>query len=147
MANAWRICEEMGIQIVSRKNGWAGELQARQTRSRATIKEIAEAGEAIGYPEMVYDVLGLFLASEANACQLYGETIQGVARWVLAARLRTADIPFVRPAFAEIDLAMIREAVQHHRIQNRPPQIGLMVAGLMEEAVAAIDLRKHRKSA
>lgn len=143
MASAWRICSEMGIDIVSKKHFRAGPLEPRQTRSRAAIKEVAETGEAIGYPEMIYDVLGLFLASEANERQLYGDSIHGVSRWVQAARLRTADIPFIRPAFSEIDLGLVRESVQHHRIQNRPPQIGFMIAGFMEDAISQILLGRR----
>lgn len=101
-------------------------------------------GQKAGYPELIYDVLGLFLASEVNAHQLYGESIHGVGRWMLATRLRTDDVPFIRPAFAEIDMGMVRAAVQHHRIPNRPPQIGFMVAGLMEPAIEAIDLNRKR---
>ena len=144
MASAWRVCEEMGIQIVAKRHFKAGPLEPRQTRSRAAIKEIAETGAEIGYPELVYDVLGLFLTSETNERQLYGEVIHGVAKWVQAANLRTADIPFVRPAFSEVDLGLIRETVMHHRILNRPPQIALLVAGMMEPALEKIDINRKR---
>lgn len=144
MANSWKICAEMGISIVPKRTHSNGPLAPRQTRSRRTIREVAEAGEAISYPELVYDVLGLFLASDKNSCQLYGETIQGVSRWVVASRLRTADIPFIRPAFSEIDLGFVRESVMHYRIQNRPPQIGFMVSGLMEPALEQIDFNRRR---
>ena len=146
MSNAWRICQEMGIQIVAKRNFRAGPLEPRQTRSRAAIKEIAETGEAMSYPELVYDVLGLFLASEANSRQLYGENIHGVGRWLIAARLRTADIPFISPAFSRIDMGMIRDSVQHYRIPNRPPQIAFMVAGLLEPALEQINVNRRRSA-
>ena len=147
MANVWRICQEMGIDVVPKKRFRAGPLEPRQTRSRAAIKQTAETGEAIGYNELVYDVLGLIIASDGNARQLYGETIQGVARWVIASRLRTADIPFIQPAFCAVDLGMVRESVMHYRIANRPPQIAFMTAGLLEPALEQINLSRGRKQA
>lgn len=146
MSSAWRICAEMGITIVAKRNFRTGPLEPRQTRSRAAIKEIAETGQTIGYPELVYDVLGLFLASPVNERQLYGECLHGVARWLQSARLRTEDIPFIRPAFSEIDMGFVRNAVQHYRIPNRPPQIGFMVAGLMEPALEQIDINRRRRA-
>lgn len=145
MASAWKIAAEMGITIASKKSDHRkGPLPPKTTRSRATIRLIAEQGEAIGYKEMVYDVIGLFLASEANQTMLYGDLMMGVAGWIKAANLRTADIPFIRPAFCEIDLGTVREAVAHYRIPNRPPQISFMLAGFMEPAVEAIDLGRRR---
>lgn len=145
MASAHRICAEMGIHLVSKKqDSRVGPLAPKQTRSRAMIKDIAETGEKIGYPELIYDVLGLFLSSEINQCQLYGDNIQGVAKWLQSARLRTADIPFIIPAFQEVDMGMVREAVQHHRIPVRVPQIAFMVAGLLEPALYQIDKRSRQ---
>ena len=141
MASAWRVCEQMGIQMLSKRHFRNGPLEPRQTRSRAAIKQTAETGEAMQYPELVYDVLGLIIASDGNARQLYGETIQGVARWVIASRLRTADIPFIQPAFCEINLGLVRESVMHYRIANRPPQIAFMTAGLLEPAMEMINYR------
>ena len=143
MANAWRISQEMGIRIVSKKGEHRkGPLEPRQTRSRASIKSVAEHGEAIGYPDMVYDVLGLFLASEGNQRQLFGENIIGVSLWMKAANIRTSDIPFLTPAFNEIDMGLVRSLVLHHKIPHRAPQIGNLVAGMMEDAVEAIDLKR-----
>lgn len=146
VANAWRICSEMGIEIVAKRHFRAGPLGGRQTRSRAAIKEVAEAGDSIGYPDLIYDVLGLFLTSQANERQLYGENIHGVARWLQSANLRTADIPFIRPAFADLDMGMVRESVMHYRIPMRAPQIAFMLAGLMEPALEQIDLNRRQRA-
>jgi hypothetical protein len=147
MASAWKICAEMGITLVSKRNFRSGDLEPKQTRSRAAIKELAETGEETGYPELIYDVLGLFLASETNQRQLYGENLHGVARWLIAARLRTADIPFVSPAFSRIDMGAVRGAVLHYNIPMRAPQIAFMLAGLMEPALEQINVIQGRKSA
>lgn len=146
MASAWRICEQMGIEMVPKARKNQGPLPPRQTRSRATIKDIAETGERMGYPDLIFDVLGLFLASERNQRQLYGENIQGVARWVIASRLRTADVPFIQPAFSEIDMGMVRGSVLHYQIPQRSPQIAFMLAGLMEEPLEQINLNRRRRA-
>lgn len=146
MANAWRICSEMGIEIVPRSRKYEGPLRPRQTRSRATIKDVAETGNRIGYPDLVYDVLGLFLASPANERQLYGENIQGVARWLQSANLGTADVPFIRPAFSEIDMGWVRQSVLHYCIPMRAPQIAFVLASLMEPALEQIDLNRRQRA-
>lgn len=147
MASSHRICQEMGIQIVAKRHFKAGPLEPRQTRSRAAIKEIAETGAEIGYPEMVYDVLGLFLTSEVNSRHLYGECIRGVGHWLRHSPLRTADIPFIRPAFAEINMAHVYQTVQCHRMPVRPVQIGILIAVQMADALEAIDINRKRTTA
>jgi len=136
----------MGIQIVPRHAFRNGPLEPKQTRSRAAIKEIAETGIEIGYDELIYDVLGLFRTSPTNERQLYGENIKGVSIWIRSARLRTADITFIRPAFALVDMGMVREAVLYHKIPNQAPQVAFMVAGMMESALEQIGIDRNRKA-
>lgn len=146
MASAWKICAEMGITIVSKRHFRSGPLEPKQTRSRDSIKQVAETGEAMGYPDLIYDVLGLFLASETNQRQLYGENIRGVSLWIIGAKLRTADIPFISPAFSGVDMGMVRESVMHYRIPQRAPQIAFMLAGLMEPALEQINASRRQRA-
>lgn len=144
MSNAWRICQEMGLKLVAKRNYRAGPLAPRETRSRAAIKELAEIGPEVGYPELVYDALGLFLTSEINSRHLYGECIRGVGHWLRYSPLRTADIPFIRPAFAEINMAHVYQTVQCHKMPVRPVQIGILIAVQMADALEAIDINRRR---
>lgn len=138
MANAWRICHAMGVTLHSKKDRHPQILPPKHTWARKTIKDVAEEGERAGDPEHIYNVLSLFMTSEVNKTQLHGECIYGVSRWALAARVTSADIAFIAPAFADVDLKVIRDLVHLYRIPHRPPQIALLVAGAMHEAMEAI---------
>ena len=134
MPNAHRIARECGIVLHGRRtrHPCTDSLPARHTWSRRAIYDAALAGQREDLPEHVYDILGLFLTSDQNATQLYGDAIGGVSKWALRNRVTTEEVTFLRPAFAEIDLKVIRSAVLHHRIDQRAPQIGLLIASEME---------------
>lgn len=134
----------MGVKLFAKDGFRNGPLEPMQTRSRGTIRAIAEDGERIGYPDMAHDVLTMFINSEMNRSQLYGENLLGVAMWMKAARIKTADIPFLLPAFSEINMGDVRAAVIEHGIPHKSAQVGFAVAGLMSDALQAIDLRRQK---
>lgn len=128
----------MGITLHSRKDKHPVVLPPKHTWARKTIKDVAEAGERAGNPDHIYDVLGMFMTTPVNRTQLHGETIYGVSKWMLSTGITTHEVPFLTPAFADVDLKMIRETVAMYRIPIRPPQIALLIAGVMHDAVVAI---------
>lgn len=140
MPNAWRIAEQMGIRMHGRRDRHPGSdvLPARHTWARKAVFDIAKAGEGADLPEHVYDVLGLFLASEANQRQLFGESIRGVSAWALKHRVTSAEVPFLAPAFGEVDMKLVRQAVRHMGLRQHAPQIAFLVSSQMEDALEAI---------
>lgn len=140
MPNAWRIAESLGIRMHGRRDHHPGgeELPARHTWARKAVVDVARAGEGAGLSEHVYDVLGLFLASDGNQRQLFGDAILGVSKWALRNKVTTAEVTFLRPAFVDMDLKLIRQAVLHHRIDQRSPQIAFLVSDHMEDALRGI---------
>lgn len=140
MPNRWRIAQTMGITLHTSKDPHpcAGELPPRHTWSGKTIFDVAAAGEKQDMPEHVYDVLGVFLLNETNKTQLYGDAISGVSRWMLRHRVRTEEVAFLRSAFEDMDMRLIRQAVRHHGIAPVSPQIAFLVADHMEAALWSV---------
>lgn len=135
MPNAHRIARECGITLHGRKSLHPGgdRLPARHTWSRKAIHDAALAGERIDLSEHAYDVLTLFVADDDNATQLFGDAITGVSKWALRNRITTEEMAFIRVPFAGLDIHLMRAAVLHHRIDQRAPQIGLLVAAEMDQ--------------
>lgn len=139
MANAWRICQQMGITLHSwKKDAHPRILPPKHTWARKAIVEAAERGERAGEPEHVYDCLSLFLSSTINSAQMYGDTISGVSRWMLKSGVNTRNIGAVKASFKEIDLSTIRATVVHYGFDQRSQQIALLIAGEMEPEIQRI---------
>lgn len=140
MPNRHRIAQAVGITLHTRSDPHpcAGELPPKHTWSGKTIFDVAVAGEKRGLPEHIYDVLGVFLLNDVNRTQLYGDAISGVSRWMLRQRIRTEEMTYLRTAFEELDMRLIRQSVHHHGIPQRSPQIAFLVADHMEAALWAL---------
>jgi len=138
LPNSHRIAEQCGIILHGRRgkrHPRTDELPERHTWSRRAILEAARHGEGVNLPDHVFDVLGLIISTPHNSTQLFGDTISGVSKWALRNRITTEEVTFLRPAFDQVDLKLIRSTVSHHKIDVRPPQIGFLVAAEMEEAL------------
>ena len=139
MPNAHRICQQMGLRLHGRRSVHPGgqALPAKHTWARKTINDAALAGERVGLEEHIFDVLGVFLDSEDNRTQLFGDAIQGVSKWALTNRVTTEEFAFLRhaAAFRDLDMRTFRETVRHYAIAPRSPQIAFLVAGHMEDAL------------
>jgi len=129
----------MGIKLHGRRDVHPGgqELPARHTWARKTINDVATAGINSGLPEMVYDVLGVFLETDGNRTQLFGDAISGVAKWALRNRVTTEEFAFLRhsESFRALDMRLLRDVVRRHAISPRSPQIAFLVSDQMEAAL------------
>ncbi len=138
MANIHRICQSVGIRLMTRRKMHPRQLPPRHTWACRTIKLLAIQGEKANYPTMAHDVLSLFLASEANSCQLYGDTISGVGIWYQANKYEPADTGFLIPAFRALDLGLIRHEVVRFGLPGKAHQIALLVASESDEDSEAL---------
>lgn len=140
MANAHRICQSLGIRLHARHDPHPGKdrLPPKHTWARQAIKLVAESGEKTGNPNMIYDVLSVFLASEDNSRCLRGDMISGVAEWFKAHGVSGAEASLLLPMFRTLDLATIWQAVEHHGIPRKSAQIAFLVASQMEDALVTV---------
>lgn len=153
MPNAHRIYREMGITLHTKRHMHPGLLPSKHTWARQAIRLVAnqsepritrtETGRTIVRPAKapeshVYDVLTLFLGSDHNSTQLYGDAILGVSEWLISQKVKSDEIPFLIDPFSMIKLADLREAVRHYQIPRKPQQLAFLIAAEMEEALENI---------
>lgn len=136
MANIHRICEEMGIKLCIKKNEHPAKgtlLPYRTTWSKQSIRIIAETGEEMGNSELIYDALGLMIGNRDNAHCLFGDCISGVGRWMVKHKVTTSEVSFLKEPFNEkVKLYPILQTIKHHKIDQRPVQVALLISSAME---------------
>ena len=137
MADAHKICQEMGIRVHGRATTHpkSNVLPARHTWARKTVRLIAERGERLGRPDHVYDVLTLLTTSGNGEIMLFSDVMDGVSKWALKNNLSSHEVPFLSGPWSNVDLHAIRSAVVYHRIEQRAAQVAFLIAAEMEDAI------------